>query len=78
VKYKVIFRRSAEKEFDALTQGQRKALFEKLKLLESDSAPPDTVELKGYAPLRRIKAGDVRAIYDEPDTKQSLKFGAVE
>lgn len=65
--YKVIFRKSAEKEFDALSQGQRKALFEKLKLLEDDPAPPETVELEGYAPLRRIKAGDARAIYDEPD-----------
>jgi mRNA interferase RelE/StbE len=72
VGYKVIFRRSAEKEFNALTQGQRKALFERLKLLESDPAPPDTVELKGYAPLRRIKAADVRAIYDEPDAKQRI------
>ena len=43
--YNVIFRKSAEKEFDALSQGQRKALFEKLKLLERDSAPPETVEL---------------------------------
>jgi mRNA-degrading endonuclease RelE of RelBE toxin-antitoxin system len=69
VDYKVIFRESAEKEFDALTQGQRKALFEKLKLLETDPAPPGTDELAGYAPLRRIKAGNARAIYDEPDAR---------
>jgi mRNA-degrading endonuclease RelE of RelBE toxin-antitoxin system len=67
VNYKVIFRRSAEKEFDALSQGQRKALYEKLKLLEINPAPPETVELEGYALLRRIKAEDARAIYDAPD-----------
>ena len=67
--YRVIFRTSAEKEFAALTQGQKKALFAKLKLLETDPAPFESVELKGYAPLRRIKAGDARAIYDEPDEK---------
>ena len=67
--YRVIFRKSAEKEFDALTQGQKKALFDKLKLLEDDPAPSESAELKGYAPLRRIKAGDARAIFDEPDTK---------
>jgi len=69
VTYRVIFRKSAEKEFDALSQGQRKALFDKLKLLESNPAPVETVELKGYAPLRRIKAGNVRAIYDPPDER---------
>lgn len=67
--YRVIFRTSAEKEFAALTQGQKKALFAKLKLLETDPAPSESVQLKGYAPLRRIKAGDARAIYDEPDEK---------
>lgn len=67
--YTVIFRESAEKEFEALSPGRRKALFEKLKLLESDPAPAETTELEGYAPLRRIKAGDARAIYDEPDAK---------
>jgi mRNA-degrading endonuclease RelE of RelBE toxin-antitoxin system len=67
VEYKVIFRKTAEKEFDALSQGQKKALFEKLKLLQHDPAPPETIELKGYAPLRRIKAGNARAIYDAPD-----------
>jgi mRNA-degrading endonuclease RelE of RelBE toxin-antitoxin system len=69
VAYKVIFEESAEKEFDALSQGQKKALFEKLKILAADPAPAETVELKGYAPLRRIKAGNARAIYDEPDAK---------
>jgi mRNA interferase RelE/StbE len=67
VGYKVIFRESAEKEFAALSQGQKKALFDKLKTLENDPAPPGSTELRGYAPLRRIKAGDTRAIYDEPD-----------
>jgi mRNA-degrading endonuclease RelE of RelBE toxin-antitoxin system len=66
-RYKVIFDERAEKEFAALSQGQRKAIFDKLKLLETDPAPPGSVELKKYAPLRRIKAGDARAIYDEPD-----------
>jgi mRNA interferase RelE/StbE len=69
VAYKVIFRKSAEKEFEALSQGRRKALFDKLKLLEDDPAPPGTIELEGYAPLRRIKAGDARAIYDAPDAE---------
>lgn len=70
--YTVIFRESAQKEFEALSQGRKKALFDKLKLLESDPAPPETVELEGYAPLRRIKAGDARAIYEEPDSRNRI------
>jgi mRNA-degrading endonuclease RelE of RelBE toxin-antitoxin system len=69
VAYKVLFRESAAKELDSLSQGQRKALFDKLELLETDPKPPDSLELKAYAPLRRIKAGDARAIYDEPDAR---------
>ena len=67
-RYRVIFDERAEREFEALTQGQKKALFNKLRLLTTNPAPAETVELKGYAPLRRIKAGDARAIYDEPDS----------
>ena len=70
--YTVVFRESAEKEFDALSPGRRKALFQKLRLLEDNLAPPETVELRGYAPLRRIKAGDTRAIYDEPDARGKI------
>jgi len=65
--YTVHFRKSAQKEFEALSQGRKKALRDKLKLLETNSGPEETVELEGYAPLRRIKAGDARAIYDAPD-----------
>ena len=58
--YTVIFGEMAEKEFEALSPGRKKALFQKLKLLESDPAPAEAVMLRGYAPLRRIKAGDAR------------------
>jgi mRNA interferase RelE/StbE len=72
VRYTVVFRKSAQKEFEALSQGQKKALFQKLKLLEENPAPSETVELAQYAPLRRIKAGDARAIYDVPDARDRI------
>lgn len=59
-RYKVIFDERAEKEFAALSQGRKKALADKLRLLETDPAPAEAVELQGYSPLRRIKAGDAR------------------
>jgi mRNA-degrading endonuclease RelE of RelBE toxin-antitoxin system len=70
--YKFVFRASAQKEFERLSQGQRKAISEKLKALEADPfAEGKTIEK--YAPLRRVKAGDVRVIFDpEADAKGRL------
>jgi mRNA-degrading endonuclease RelE of RelBE toxin-antitoxin system len=72
VRYTVVFRKSAQREFEALSQGQKKALFQKLKVLEENPTPSETVELVQYAPLRRIKAGDARAIYDAPDARNRI------
>jgi mRNA-degrading endonuclease RelE of RelBE toxin-antitoxin system len=71
-RYKVIFDDRAEKEFVALSPGRRKALWDKLKLLETDPAPSEATQLRGYEPLRRIKAGDARAIFDEPDANDRI------
>jgi len=60
----VQFRGSAEREFDRLTRVQQKAIYNKIKSLESDACPSDSKGLEDYAPLRRIKAAHVRAIYD--------------
>jgi mRNA-degrading endonuclease RelE of RelBE toxin-antitoxin system len=70
---KVQFRESAEREFGRLSRVQQKAIYDKLRSLESDPRPTDSKELEGFAPLRRIKASDVRAIYDpEPDSKDRI------
>jgi mRNA-degrading endonuclease RelE of RelBE toxin-antitoxin system len=70
---KIQLRKSAEREFDRLSRVQKKAIYEKLRSLEVDPCPPDSKELEGHAPFRRIKAGDVRAIYDpEPDSKDRI------
>jgi mRNA-degrading endonuclease RelE of RelBE toxin-antitoxin system len=66
---RVRLRRDVQRDFDRLSRIQQKAILEKLKSLESDPYPAGSKELEGFAPLRRIKAGDVRAIYDpEPDS----------
>ncbi len=72
--YKFIFRHNAQKEFENLTQGQRKAISDKLRTLESHPHAEGKT-LKGCAPLRRVKAGDVRVIYDpEPDARGRLSI----
>jgi len=75
--YKFVFRADAQKEFENLTQGQKKAISEKLKAFESDP-PAEGKTLEKYAPLRRVKAGGVRVIYDpEPDARGRLSIWRV-
>jgi mRNA-degrading endonuclease RelE of RelBE toxin-antitoxin system len=70
---KVQFRKSAQREFERLSRVQKKAIYDKLKSLESDPCPDDSEELEGHAPLRRIKEGEVRAIYDPvPDSRDRI------
>ena len=55
----VRLRKDVQRDFDRLSRVQQKAILKKLKSLESDPRPADSKELDGFAPLRRIKAGDV-------------------
>jgi mRNA-degrading endonuclease RelE of RelBE toxin-antitoxin system len=71
--FKVVFRESAQREFERLSGVQRKEIYNRLKSLETDPCPADSKMLDKYAPLRRIKAGNVRAIYDpEPDSRNRI------
>jgi mRNA interferase RelE/StbE len=76
-RYHVIFEAEAALQFERLSQGQRKALNEQLNLLKNDAAPQSSKELVGYEPLRRIKAKDVRAIYQPPDSRDRILILAV-
>jgi mRNA-degrading endonuclease RelE of RelBE toxin-antitoxin system len=76
-KYRVIFEAVAAQQFERLSQGQRKALSEQLNLLKNDATPQSAKALKGYEPLRRIKAKDVRAIYQPPDSRNRIVILAV-
>jgi len=55
-------------------QGQKKAIAEKIKALEVDPFVEGKT-LDRYPPLRRVKAGDARMIYDpEPDANGRLSI----
>jgi len=72
VTYKVIFRKSAEQEFRALSNGKKKAIHKEIKKLEKTDKPAGYKELAGYSPLKRIKSGGVRAVYDAPDAHNRI------
>ena len=68
---RVRLRKDVQRDFDRLSRVQQKAILKRLKSLESDPRPAGSKELEGFAPLRRIKAGHVRAIYD-PDARDRI------
>jgi mRNA-degrading endonuclease RelE of RelBE toxin-antitoxin system len=72
VTYAVIFEKNAQKEFEALSDGERKAIFKELKKLENTYEPKGYKELKGYSPLKRVKSSGVRAVYDEPNGRNRI------
>jgi mRNA-degrading endonuclease RelE of RelBE toxin-antitoxin system len=72
--YKFVLRGDSRREFEHLTQGQKKAISDKLKILEIDPLAEGKT-LERYAPWRRVKAGDVRVIYDpRPDANGRLSI----
>jgi mRNA-degrading endonuclease RelE of RelBE toxin-antitoxin system len=71
-KYNVIFEAEAARQFERLSQGQRKALSDQLDLLKNDATPQSSKELQGYEPLRRIKAKDVQQYISRPIVETEL------
>jgi mRNA-degrading endonuclease RelE of RelBE toxin-antitoxin system len=56
-----------------LSTVEKRAIDRKFQVLENDPCPAESKALDKYAPLRRIKAGYVRVIYDpEPDSRNRL------
>jgi mRNA interferase RelE/StbE len=55
--------KDAERVLRKLPAKHARQIAERLQALADDPALPGTAELKGYAPLRRAKAGEYRIIY---------------
>jgi mRNA-degrading endonuclease RelE of RelBE toxin-antitoxin system len=62
----------AERQFDHLSQGQKKAIFNKIKELRKNSKPAGAISLEGYPHLWRISAGNVRAIFEQPNSSGEI------
>jgi mRNA-degrading endonuclease RelE of RelBE toxin-antitoxin system len=76
--YKVVFRGNSSKEFESLTQGQKKAFAGIIRVFENNPSAEGSKTLVRYAPLRRVKTGNIRVIYDlEPDTEDRLSLSRI-
>ncbi len=70
--YRVLFRQVAQKEFDHLSDGQRKAAQTPIDLLESDATPPGAELVAGFDTLWKIKGRDVAVVYEAPDARGDI------
>ena len=65
--YKVIFKQSAERSLARLPDRFRKRLLTKIEGLETNPRPVSARKLTAGDRLWRIRSGDYRAIYTEPE-----------
>ena len=72
--YQVIFKPSAQKELARLAWRDREKILERLEVLVTDATPPAAVKLKGYDGLWRIRSGNFRAVYTEPDGNDVIRI----
>lgn len=71
--YQVIFKPSAEKALARLPWRDRERLLERIEVLTIDATPPEAVKLKGHDGLWRIRSGNFRAVYTEPDDNNVIR-----
>lgn len=62
--YKVIVSVDAQNDLKCLPQKIAIQIGKRIDLLESDPYPANSMKLKGYDNLRRIRSGDYRIIYE--------------
>ena len=72
--YEIIFKPRAEKDLNELPQRDRKRIAEMIDGLEEDSHPPGSCKLKDSSDLFRLKKGDYRVIYQEPDSDGTIRI----
>jgi len=62
--FTVIFRPSAQKEFDRLPVSVQKPILRKILALRENPFPPGSKKLKGPDGFHRLRIGDYRVIYE--------------
>ena len=61
--YGIIITKSAEKEFQALTKPEQRAIDARIQELAKDPRPPGAAKIRGFQDIYRIRAGDYRIVY---------------
>jgi len=75
--YRLLIRRSAEKEIADLQPDLHNRIIEKIRLLTTTPRPPGCKKLSGEDRAWRIRVGDYRIVYEINDAAQSVEIRVV-
>ena len=76
IQYSIDLSRQAERFLRDLPVKQARQIAEKLQALAADPSAQPSEQLRGYAPMRRLRAGEFRIIYAvESETVQVRLIG---
>lgn len=75
--YRLLIRRSAEKEIAELQLDFRNRIIEKIRLLAATPRPSGCKKLSGEDRAWRIRIGDYRVVYEINDAEQYVEIRAV-
>lgn len=67
MKFEIFLRSAASKQFQALSEIDRRLVAKKIDNLADDPCPAGAKKLKGYEELWRIRSGNLRVVYQQPD-----------
>ena len=70
--YKILFKRSAEKELRGISAPHLSKIIGKIKALPKNSRPQGVQMLKGEGRYFRLRHADYRIIYEVDDTAQEI------
>ena len=71
---RIDFSRQAAAFLEGLPAKQGRQIAEKLQMLMNDPTALPSEQLKGYAPLRRLRAGEYRVIYAVVDDTVEVRL----
>lgn len=70
--YRILFKRSAEKELRKITPAELRRVVEAVRRLSHHPRPPGAQLLKGPERYWRIRQGDYRVIYEVDDAAEQI------
>ena len=68
--FRILFKRSAEKELRGISHPTLQKILEKIDKLQENPRPPEAKMLKGEARYFRLRQGDYRIMYEVDDSSR--------
>ncbi len=72
--YRILFKPSADKQFDKLSHHVRQRIAPKIDALSENPRPNASAPLSGYDDLRRMRVGNYRVIYALSEEEKTIRI----